>query len=52
MKRLRQVFPLTVPEQRLVLALLLAWVLYLFFVSGRNEPRPTLQPSPSPGMRP
>ena len=56
MKRWRRVFRLTVPEQRVIIALLLGWILYLAYVSYRsaNHPPPTLdaQPSPSPGIRP
>lgn len=51
MKRLRNVFALTVWEQRVIIALLLAWVLFVAYDAHRSR-RIAQPPSPSPGMGP
>ena len=56
MKKLRGVFELTVPEQRVIIVLLSIFVAVIAFRSYRaqHQPAPAIeaQPSPSPGIRP
>ncbi len=55
MKRLQRVFELTVPEQRVVIALLLAFVLIVAYQTHRERVKtatPPITQSPSPGILP
>jgi len=58
MKRLRGVFELTVPEQRIIVVLLLAFVALVAVRQYREHPthqrsaESLVAPSPSPGTRP
>lgn len=59
MKRLFQVFELTVGEQRVIILLLASLMLFAAAKAYLNQPRPHSiqsdgqdQPSPSPGIRP
>ncbi len=56
MKRLRGVFDLTVPEQRVIIVLLSLLVIFVAlrtYHGAKLDGRPVeLQPSPSPGTRP
>lgn len=61
MKRIAAVFHLTVPEQRMILVLLLAYVAFVLIQNGRDSSRQgvapieavtDVQPSPSPGIFP
>lgn len=59
MKRLIEVFTLTVPQQRAIVALLSALIALALWQTYRgrwidrpNNPAPLDYPSPSPGMRP
>lgn len=59
MKRLLQVFELTIGEQRVIVVLLASLVLFAAARAYLNQPKPHSsasdaidQPSPSPGIRP
>ncbi len=57
MKRLLRVFVLTVAEQRVVVAILLAWFLWVAYHThqadrSRRGQAEIVQPSPSPGILP
>jgi heme/copper-type cytochrome/quinol oxidase subunit 2 len=60
MRRVRELFTLTVSEQRVIIVLLVAFVLFFAVRTYRDAAKDTPrgfdsaedQPSPSPGMRP